>query len=112
VPSRPRRLAPRHRRSPDGPLALRPLTVDFVDAVFHGPDDLLLEEVRLGQDSRLVGHTVDELQSRLAPGVSVLALRREAAILPRPPGDTAFRAGEELVAMGSAAELRALEALG
>lgn len=92
-------------------LALRPLTVEFVDAVFHGQAELLLEEVELGSDSHLVGRTVEELQSRLAPGVSVLALRREVAILPRPAGDTVFRAGDELVVMGSAVELRALEAL-
>jgi voltage-gated potassium channel len=92
-------------------LALRPLTVELVDAVFHGETDLLMEEVQLGAASRLIGCTVEEVQTRLAPGVSILALRRDSAILPRPAGETGLRAHDELVAMGGADELRALEAL-
>jgi voltage-gated potassium channel len=93
-------------------LALRPLSVEFVDAIFHGEGaDLLLEEVQVGPQARLAGRTVDAVQSDLAPGVSILALRRASNLVPRPAPETVVLAGDELIVIGSVAQLRALEAI-
>jgi voltage-gated potassium channel len=93
-------------------LALRPLSVEFVDSIFHGEaSDLLLEEVEVGPGARLAGRTVDEIQSSLAPGVSVLAIRRAAHLVPRPAPETVVQAGDELVVIGAPGQLRTLEGL-
>ena len=93
-------------------LALRPLSVEFVDAAFRGEGgEFLLEDVAIGTSSRLNGRTVDEIQSSLAPGVSVLAIKREAIILPRPDPATTLNAGDELVVMGTPEQLQRLETL-
>jgi voltage-gated potassium channel len=94
-------------------LALRPLSVEFVDAVFHGETgDLLLEDMELVPGSRLVGRSIDDVQTVLAPGVSVLALKRDSAILARPPGDTSLMPGDELVVIGTQDQLGTLERMG
>ena len=93
-------------------LALRPLSVEFVDAIFGGEDsDLLLEEVAIGPSSRLIEVSVDQVQSTLAPGVSILAIRRDAGLLPRPAPETRLRAGDELVVIGAPEQLQRLEGL-
>lgn len=93
-------------------LALRPLSVEFVDAVVQGQGtELLLEDVEVAVGSRLAGRTVDEVQSALAPGVSILAIKRASAILPRPAPETTLDPGDELVAIGTPVELRRLEGL-
>ncbi|MCC7106817.1 MAG: potassium channel protein [Chloroflexi bacterium] len=94
-------------------LALRPLSVEFVDAVVHGETgDLLLEDMELLPGSRLVGRSIDDVQTVLAPGVSVLALKRDAAILARPPGETSLLPGDELVVIGTQDQLGLLERMG
>jgi voltage-gated potassium channel len=93
-------------------LALRPLAVEFVDSIFiGGSSEVLLEEVEVSPASHLVGRTIDELQTALAPGISVLAVRRHATILARPESATTLLAGDELVAMGTAQQLKGLELL-
>ena len=93
-------------------LALRPLAVEFVDSIFHrGGPDLLLEDVAVSTTSRLVGCTVDQLQTELARGISILAIKRDAMILPRPAPETALQIGDELVAIGTLEQLRLLEGL-
>ena len=91
-------------------LAVRPAAVEFVDSVFHRPDiELLLEDVSIAERSPLVGQTIKELQKNVAPGVTVLAIRRDQGLLTQPPPETDIRRGDELVAMGSPDQLKALE---
>ena len=93
-------------------LALRPLSVEFVDSVFHQPQgDLLLEEIEVRPASRLTTSSVEDVQTEIAPGVSVLAIRRDATLLPRPAPETVLRAGDELVVIGAPGQLRQLESL-
>lgn len=93
-------------------LALRPLSVEFVDSVFHGAfGDLLLEDVAVSPGSHLAGQSVEVVQHTLAPGVSILAIRRNATIVPRPRPDLDLEPGDELVAIGTAEQLRKLEGL-
>jgi voltage-gated potassium channel len=93
-------------------LALRPLSVDFIDAAFRGKDsELLLEDVQVRSGSRLVGRPVEAIQSELAPGVSILAIKRDSTILPRPAAELTLNPGDELVVIGAPAQLQRLERL-
>lgn len=92
-------------------LAVRPTTVEFVESVLHrgGDGELLLENISVAQGSPLIGSTLEELQTRVAPGVAVLAIRRDHGLLTRPPLKTDIRRGDELVAIGTPEQLKAVE---
>jgi voltage-gated potassium channel len=91
-------------------LATRPAAVEFVDRVLSRADvDLLLEDFAVREGSPLVGRTVREVGQTIAPGVLILAIRRHDNLVTQPSGDTAVAVGDELVAFGTSAQLRALE---
>lgn len=91
-------------------LATRPAAVEFVDRVLGRADiDLLLEDFTIGPGSPLVGKTVREVGQEIAPGVLILAIRRQAQLVTQPPAETAVGIGDELVAFGTSAQLQALE---
>jgi voltage-gated potassium channel len=93
-------------------LATRPAAVEFVDRVLSRADvDLLLEDFTVRDGSSLVGKTVGEVRQGIAPGVLILAIRRrsQAQLVTQPPADAEVGAGDELVAFGTSAQLRALE---
>lgn len=92
-------------------LATRPAAVELIDRVLsHADVDLLLEDFTIREGSRLVGRTVREVGQEIAPGVLILAIRRQAQLVTQPPWDAAVGVGDELVAFGTSAQLRALEA--
>ena len=91
-------------------LALRPIAVDFVDTVMHDPNtDLLLEELEVRAESPLVGKSLEASRDAEAAGAIVLAVKRDAQLIPNPPGDFVVRAGDQLVVMGTPDDLRAIE---
>ena len=91
-------------------LATRPAAVELIDRVLsHGDVDLLLEDFTVRVGSPLIGRTVREVGKEIAPGVLILAIRREEHLVTQPPADAAFGVGDELVAFGTSAQLRALE---
>jgi voltage-gated potassium channel len=91
-------------------LVTRPAAVEFVDRVLSRADvDLLLEDFAVREGSPLVGRTVREVGQTIAPGVLILAIRRRDKLVTQPSGDTAVAVGDELVAFGTSAQLRALE---
>ena len=91
-------------------LATRPAAVEFVDRVLGSTDiDLLLEDFTLQAGSALVGKTVQQVGRDVAPGVLILAVRRDANLITQPPADTDLRLGDELVAFGTSAQLHQLE---
>ena len=90
-------------------LAVRPGAVEFVETVLHRADvELLLEDVAIAERSPLVGRTVGDL-SQVAPGVTVLAIRRKDGLLTQPPPETDIQPGDDLVAIGTPTQLQALE---
>src|SRR5688572_753789 len=91
-------------------LATRPAAVELIDRVLsHADVDLLLEDFTIRDGSSLIGKTVREVGQEIAPGVLILAIRRQSQLVTQPPSDEAFGAGDELVAFGTSAQLRALE---
>jgi voltage-gated potassium channel len=92
-------------------LATRPAAVELIDRVLsHADVDLLLEDFTVRAGSPLIGKTVREIGKEIAPGVLILAIRRQAQLFTQPEADVAVNAGDELVAFGTSAQLQAMEA--
>jgi uncharacterized protein with PhoU and TrkA domain len=53
---------------------------------------------------------VRQVGQEIAPGVLILAVRRDENLITQPPSETEFRLGDELVAFGTSTQLRQLEA--
>lgn len=83
---------------------LRPSVVEFVDLVTLAPD-LRLEEIRIGEDSHLVGRTVGQAEVT-HPGINILALRNtEGTLEASPRKDAELHAGDLVIALGPTASL-------
>ena len=90
-------------------LAMRPTAVEFVDTVLSASNgQLLLEDFSIGAHSTWMGRTLGELID-MADEAIVLALKRDGTMLFRPALETRLTAGDELVAAGPPAAIRALE---
>jgi len=91
-------------------LALRPEAVEFVETVILGAkQELLVEEVEVGEKSSLIGSSVKQIQEQF-PGVVILALKNEDATLVTSPKPNAIiRKGGSLVAFGTAEQLNSIE---
>jgi voltage-gated potassium channel len=91
-------------------LALRPLAVEFVDTIMHGPTtDLLLEELEVRADSPLVDKNLQAARGAQAAGATVLAVKRDGQLIANPPAEFVVRPGDQLVVMGTPDDLRAIE---
>lgn len=89
--------------------ALRPQVMDFVDGILTGADrELYMEEYRI--DAAVcpcVGQTLREAKLRSQTGALVLAIRRvDGALIGGPTADTKLLAGDLLICMGTAEQLR------
>ncbi len=93
-------------------LILSPAVVDFFEtALRRGTEALAIEDLAVAGDSRALGRTLDSLDIRAASGASVLAVMRDGTPLVNPPGDLTLRAGDQLLALGTEAQLKRLEQL-
>jgi len=91
--------------------ALRPQVMDFVDGILTGSDrTFYMEEFRLEQQvCPYIGATLRETRLRTRTGVLVLAVRRsDGTLISGPGGDTILLAGDQLICMGTAEQLRLL----
>ena len=89
--------------------ALRPQVMDFVDGILTGTDrELYLEEVRLDPAiCPCIGQTLREARLRSQTGALILAIRRvDGTLIGGPTADTALMAGDLLICMGTAEQLR------
>jgi len=91
-------------------LALRPFSVDFVDTVLQGLNmEIILEDITLALGSALVGMTLATVRSTYLPEAFILALKRGEQVTFNPPEDTKLETHDQLVVIGAAAQLKALE---
>ncbi len=90
---------------------LRPHVTEFLDFTTQNLGlDVSIEQVKVSAGSELAGKSLAQLQVRRELGVIVLAIRREnGQMLFNPPADAVIAAGDYLIAMGEAANLRLLE---
>jgi voltage-gated potassium channel len=93
-------------------FVLHPHVAEFVDVVMHERSlEFRLEEVAIGDASRIVGQTLREAHLRDQTGALVLALREtDGSFLTNPTPDTTMRAGQVIIAIGTQQELDALAA--
>ncbi len=94
-------------------MVLHPVVSDYLDVVTHGDEiEFRLDSITVGAGSRLLGQTIREAQVRDRTGAYILAVRSaEGALNPNPPADTVFSRGDELVVLGTRAQLAELTAL-
>jgi voltage-gated potassium channel len=94
-------------------LAIKPQVAAFLDIVStHGGPDLRFEEIEVPATCPNAGCTIRELRVRRETGAVVIAVRRpDGRFDTTPSPDSRLEAGDILIAVGTADELRRLEEL-
>jgi voltage-gated potassium channel len=94
-------------------FVLQPNVAEFLDVVMHdGSLEFRLEEVRVESRSSLAGTSLRAAHLRDRTGALVLALRHpDGAFTTNPEPDALITAGDVLIAVGTAQQLAALDAL-
>jgi len=84
-------------------MALKPATIDFLDTIVK-PGDMMLcvEELSVGESSKVVGKSLEDAQIREKAGAMVLAVRHQDGSYEfNPAQDYKIQAGDSLVVLGS-----------
>lgn len=91
-------------------MILQPSVADFLDVVMHdGSLEFRLAEIVVDARSSLVGHSLRDAHIRDRTGALVLAMRDQAGVFrTNPPPDTLLNAGEVLIVIGTAVQIKAL----
>lgn len=93
-------------------LILSPTVVDFFDTVIkRGEESLNLEGIKVTTGAGAAGKSIADLQLREISGASVLVVLRENKVLPNPDPGLKLQEGDQLLALGTVAQLDQLEAL-
>lgn len=94
--------------------ALRPQVVDFVDGILTGSDrTFYMEEFLISPDvCPWVGQTLEKARLRPQSGALIIAIRRaDGTLTVGPTAETMLQAGDVIIGMGTAEELRRLNRL-
>ena len=87
---------------------LKPVTVDYVDTIFHDrTEQYAIEEVKIEPHSSSVHTSVGDQAVRTRFRVTIIAIQRQDAIIGNPTSDERFCAGDIDIVFG---EKRALDA--
>jgi voltage-gated potassium channel len=94
-------------------LALKPQVAAFLDIVSsHGGPDMRFEEVEVTESCPQAGRSIRELRVRRETGAVIVALRkRDGSFDTTPDPDARVEAGDVMIVVGTADELRRLEEL-
>jgi voltage-gated potassium channel len=92
-------------------VMLKPHVFQFIDFTTKGMGlDVGIEQVRVPPGSDFVSKSLMEAQIRRDTGVIVLAIRKaDGRMIFNPPAEAAIEAGDHLIVMGEAQNLRRLE---
>ena len=93
--------------------ALRPQVMDFVDGILSGAEkSFYLEEYLLEETCPCLGQTLMETELRTKSGALVVAIRRaDGTLIAGPTGRSLLEAGDSLICMGTAEQLRTLNSI-
>ena len=96
-----------------GILVLKPQVAAFLDAAsIAGGQDLHFEELGVTQDCDAAGKSIADLHIRERTGALIIALRkRDGTFDTTPDPEAVLEVGDVMIAVGTAEELRKLEAL-
>ncbi|TDB39053.1 MAG: potassium channel protein [Actinobacteria bacterium] len=91
-------------------MVLHPVVSDYLDVVTHGDEiEFRLDSLTVGASSALLGKSIREARIRDRTGAYILAVRSPAGVLnTNPPAETVLAAGDELVVLGTRAQLATL----
>lgn len=89
---------------------MRPHLTQFIEELTFGDVEVWLEEMRVEEESKLIGQTMAQLDLRRRTGVTVLAILRSAGILSS-DGNTQLQVDDQLILIGTRQQLDQLEAL-
>lgn len=94
-------------------MALRPSVVDYMDIVSStGHSDLQVEEMVVGDNSRLAGHRLGKALTEGAIGATVIAINgSDGTSKVRPTGNEVIYPGDRLIILGGKQELTKASAL-
>ncbi|MCX5750070.1 MAG: NAD-binding protein [Candidatus Saganbacteria bacterium] len=94
-------------------LAVRPVSVEFLDTFIHGGDiDLEIEEFNVDGNSKLTGKSLKDLDIRGKTGATILAVKRKSGKFDlQPSGATTVEEGDILVGLGTEEQLKLLEGM-
>jgi voltage-gated potassium channel len=93
-------------------LILSPTVVDFFEtALRRGNESLNIESIVLNDASPGVGRPLGELDVRRVTGATILAVVRGGNAVPNPPVEFVLVAGDQLLALGTIAQLDQVERL-
>lgn len=82
-----------------------------VDSMYVLMKELVIDWLRLGARSSLIGHTIREREVRKRTGVSIIAILREGQSIPNPSPDEVLREGDTLLVVGRHDQLDELRRL-
>ncbi len=90
-------------------LALRPAVVDFIDKVIYSRGrEMRLENVDVTENSKLIGLTIKGVQDKTR--VTTLAMQKKGrTLIPNPAAEEVVEEGDQLIVIGTRAQLTSLE---
>jgi voltage-gated potassium channel len=93
-------------------LILSPVVVDFFEtALRRGTEALAIEDLAIAPASPAVARSLADLDIRQRTGATILAVVREGNPMPNPPPELTLLAGDQLLALGTRAQLEDVERL-
>ena len=91
---------------------LKPHVLQFLDFTTQKGVEVEIEQVRISEGSAFAGRHLGDIDVRREAGVAILAVRKaNGDMLANPSSDLHIDAGDHLIAMGEARNLRKLEQL-
>jgi voltage-gated potassium channel len=90
-------------------LALRPAVVDFIDKVIYSRGrEMRLENVDVTENSKLIGLMIKDVQDKTR--VTTLAMQKKGhTLIPNPAAEEVVGEGDQLIVIGTRAQLTSLE---
>lgn len=92
---------------------LKPAVVDFIEfATKKGNIELQMEEIKVKEDSHIMGLSLDECGMRKELGIIIVAIKRASGEMEfNPTSASIIKQGDTLIAMGEVSQLKKLEQL-
>ena len=91
---------------------LKPHSVEYVDTLLHNDDIAYsLEEIKISEKSSLVNTSLKESRIRELYGVSIVAIKRENAVISNPKADEQIQANDLIIVFGAEDQLKSFETI-
>ena len=94
-------------------LLIKPIVTDFIDIAMMGSHlGLMMEEARIGENSRLIGKNLIDSQLRKDYGVIIVAIKKLSGdMVFNPTRSEKLDAGDVIVVIGKKEDLKRMKAV-